>query len=137
VTFVSGNDVKLHDDVFVNVAVLFDAGARIELEAGVSVGPRVQFLTSTHQLGPPWCRGGGGETTVAPILVGEGTWIGAGAIVLSGVTIGPGCVIGAGAVVTRDCMPNGLYAGAPAARKRDLSTPPWGVESVDDADRPT
>ncbi len=120
VVFVSGHDVKLHDKVFVNVGVLFDAGAPIELQAGVSVGPRAQFLTSTHDLGPAWCRGGAGETRVAPIVVEEGAWIGAGAIVLSGVTIGRGCVIAAGAVVTEDCMPNGLYAGIPAVRKRDL-----------------
>lgn len=123
-TFVSGHDVKMHDRVFVNVGVLFDAGARIELESGVSVGPRVQFVTSTHDLGPPSWRGGCGETRVAPILVRQGTWIGAGAIILSGVTIGAGCVIAAGSVVTRDCAPNGLYAGTPAVRRRDLPGDP-------------
>jgi maltose O-acetyltransferase len=41
--------------------------------------------------------------------------------VLDGVTIGAGCVIAAGAVVTRDCEPDGLYAGVPAVRKRDLT----------------
>jgi maltose O-acetyltransferase len=116
--FVSGHDVKIHDNVFINTGVLFEAAARIELEAAVQVGPRVQFLTSTHDVGPPWWRAG--QTTVAPILVQEGSWIGAGAIILGGVTIGRGCVVGAGAVVTRDCAPNGLYAGVPAVRKRDL-----------------
>jgi maltose O-acetyltransferase len=125
--FVSGYDVKVHDNVFVNVGVLFDAGARIELEPGVRVGPRAQFLTSTHPLGPPSCRAGGGETQAKPILIGEGTWIGAGAIILSGVTIGRGCVVGAGAVVVRDCEPNGLYVGVPAARRSELPEQPGAL----------
>ncbi|WP_249354641.1 DapH/DapD/GlmU-related protein [Rhodococcus sp. USK13] len=55
-------------------------------------------------------------------MVGDGCWIGAGAIILPGVTVGEGCVVGAGAVVTRDCSPNGLYVGSPARRVRDLDT---------------
>ena len=118
VVFVSGHDVKIHDHVFVNTGVLFDAAARIELHTGVQVGPRAQFLTSTHDVGPSEWRAG--YSRYEPILVGEGTWIGAGATILAGVTVGRGCVIGAGAVVTRDCLPNGLYTGVPAVRKRDL-----------------
>lgn len=118
VKFVSGHYVTLHDGVFVNMDVLFDAGTRVELGTNVFVGPRVQFLTSSHNVGGPSRRALQG--TVEPISVGEGSWIGAGAIVLAGVTIGPGCVVGAGAVVTTDCKPNGLYAGVPAHRRRDL-----------------
>jgi maltose O-acetyltransferase len=40
--------------------------------------------------------------------------------VLPGVTIGAGCAVAAGAVVTADCEPDGLYAGVPARRVRDL-----------------
>ncbi|WP_247602466.1 DapH/DapD/GlmU-related protein [Gordonia rubripertincta] len=57
-----------------------------------------------------------------PIVVGDYCWIGAGAIILPGVVVGEGCIISAGAVVIRDCEPNGLYAGVPAIRKRDLPT---------------
>ena len=37
-----------------------------------------------------------------------------------GVTVGDGCVLAAGAVVTGDCEPDGLYAGVPARRVKDL-----------------
>ncbi|WP_408003863.1 LbetaH domain-containing protein [Puerhibacterium puerhi] len=40
---------------------------------------------------------------------------------MPGVTIGRGCIIAAGSVVTSDCQPDGLYAGVPAARKKDLA----------------
>lgn len=54
------------------------------------------------------------------VRIGMGTWIGAGAVVLPGVTIGPGCVVAAGAVVVRHCEPNGLYAGVPARRVKEI-----------------
>lgn len=50
----------------------------------------------------------------------DGCWLGGNVTVLPGVTIGRGCVIAAGAVVTKSCDPNGLYAGVPARRIRDL-----------------
>jgi len=118
VVFVSGHSVRIHDNVFINTGVLFDAAAPIELEDAVQVGPRAQFLTSTHDPGTEAWRAG--RSRAAPIHIEEGVWIGAGAIVLSGIVVGRGCVIAAGAVVRADCAPNGLYAGVPAVRKRDL-----------------
>jgi acetyltransferase-like isoleucine patch superfamily enzyme len=41
-------------------------------------------------------------------------------MIMPGVEVGPGCVVAAGAVVIKDCEPNGLYAGVPAKRVRDL-----------------
>jgi len=49
----------------------------------------------------------------APILIGDGSWIGAGAIILPGVSIGEKCIIGAGAVVTRDVAAGSILAGNP------------------------
>lgn len=117
--FLSGDHVSLGEDVFVNAGVIFDAGALIELGPGVSVGPGVRFITSTHEVGPSYCRGGG-PTKYHPITVGAGTWIGAGATILPGVTIGPGCIVASGAVVTGNCEADGLYAGVPATRHRTL-----------------
>ncbi len=50
----------------------------------------------------------------SPIIVEEGSWIGAGAIILQGVTVGRHAVVGAGSVVTRDVAPNTVVAGNPA-----------------------
>ena len=43
------------------------------------------------------------------VQIGEGTWIGAGTIVIPGVRIGRWSVIGAGSVVTKD-IPDGVLA---------------------------
>jgi acetyltransferase-like isoleucine patch superfamily enzyme len=50
---------------------------------------------------------------VAPIVLEDGAWIGAGAIVLPGVRVGRGAVIAAGAVVTKDVEPYSIVGGVP------------------------
>lgn len=96
----------------------FDASALITIESNVQVGPGVRFITSTHRMGPPSQRAG--QAQASPVLVGAGSWIGAGAIILPGVSIGRGTVIAAGAVVTRDCAADTLYGGVPARALRTL-----------------
>jgi len=111
-------NVVLCDRAFVNFECMFDANQTIVLGPGVSVGARVIFAATTHELGPSSHRAG--DERSEPIVVDEGTWIGSGAIIMPGVTIGRGCVIAAGAVVTSDCVPDTMYAGVPARPIRSL-----------------
>lgn len=55
-----------------------------------------------------------GDLIAGPVVIEDGVWIGARAIVLKGVTIGHDAVIGAGSVVTRDIPPRAVVAGVPA-----------------------
>ncbi|MFI8667210.1 DapH/DapD/GlmU-related protein [Qipengyuania sp. NPDC077410] len=48
------------------------------------------------------------------IEIGDGAWIGYGAILLHGVSIGTGAVIAAGSVVTKDVPPFAIFGGNPA-----------------------
>ena len=48
-------------------------------------------------------------TLCGNVQVGEGTWIGAGSVVIPGVKIGKWSIIGAGSVVTKD-IPDGVLA---------------------------
>lgn len=59
-----------------------------------------------------------GVYTCGPVSIGDGSWIGMGAIILDGVNIGKGCIVGAGAVVTRDLPDYAVAAGVPAQIKR-------------------
>ena len=115
-----GRYIALAPNVFIGTGTYFDAHHEwVRIGADTAVGPQVLILTSTHAIGPPAARVTGGDM-YAPVTIGRGCWIGARATILPGVSIGDGCVIAAGSVVTTDCEPNGLYAGVPASRKRDL-----------------
>ncbi|MBF0744105.1 acyltransferase [Micrococcus yunnanensis] len=109
--------LTIGEGVFLNREVYIDNGP-VTLGRNVYMGPRAMIITAKHSLGGPELRAGDGGPE--PVVIGDGTWIGAGAIILPGVTVGAGCIVAAGAVVTKDCAPNGLYAGVPARRLRDL-----------------
>ncbi len=53
-------------------------------------------------------------TLCGNVHVGEGSWIGAGAIVIPGIKIGKWCTIGAGAVVIKDIPDGATAVGNPA-----------------------
>ncbi|GAA2557579.1 acetyltransferase-like isoleucine patch superfamily enzyme [Neomicrococcus aestuarii] len=117
VEIVSPDEVRFGDGFYLNRGVFIDYG-EVVLGKNVYIGQRTMIVTVSHEIGDPTRRAGSG--VVKPVRIGDGTWIGAGVIVLPGVTIGKGCVIGAGSVVTKDCAPNGLYVGSPAKLVREL-----------------
>ena len=98
----------------------------MRIGAGCFLAMHVVVGTWTHEIGPEAQRAG--PTSVRPVTIADGCWIGARATILPGVTVGRGCIVAAGAVVSGDCEPNGLYAGVPAVRKRDLVPPQPGSE---------
>lgn len=61
------------------------------------------------------------ESSVAPIVIKEGAWIGSGAIILRGVTIGKSAIISAGAVVDKDVPDYTLAQGNPMKLVTDFS----------------
>ena len=55
-----------------------------------------------------------------PIIIEEDVFIGARTIILKGVKVGKGSVIAAGSIVTKDILPNCLYAGNPAKKIKHI-----------------
>ncbi|MBB6635122.1 acyltransferase [Cohnella thailandensis] len=113
-----GTDIKIGYGSFLNHSCVVED--HVEIGNNCKIAFDVIFCTSTHKIGSHEMRGG--ESIWKPIKVGDGCWIGARATVLPGVTIGDGCIIAAGAVVCSDCEPDGLYAGVPARRIKELRT---------------
>ena len=97
--------------------VLLDC-ARIDIGDDVLMGPGVQLLTVGHPMDYETRKTG--LEIAKPIVIGEGAWIGGGAIILPGVTIGARSVIGAGAIVTRNVEADVLAFGNPARVVRRL-----------------
>jgi maltose O-acetyltransferase len=110
-----GRDSWLSPGVIVHTHL----AAAISIGARCDIGPGVEFIVGSHNIGGAGRRAGQG--TARAIQVGDGCWIGAGAKIFGGVTVGASSVIGAGAVVLHDVPPNTLVAGVPAAPKRSLS----------------
>lgn len=116
--FMGSNKLKIGRGTFVNYNVWFNTAGGIRIGSQCNIACNVMFLTSTHEFGDEGRRAG---TDISKaITIGDGTWIGARAIILPGVTIGKAVIIGAGAVVTKDCESNCLYAGNPARKIKEL-----------------
>lgn len=81
-------------------------GARVDIAPGCLIG------TGTHHIGNSIRRAG--RNTANSIQVGDGTWIGMGAMILDGTIIGEGCIIAAGAVVRGKFPDNVMIGGLPA-----------------------
>lgn len=113
--------ITLGRNVFINVGFFFDGTQHLTVGDNVRMGQHVSIITATHEIGPSHQR-----CTVEPVYgdvtIEEGCWIGTGVTILPGVIIRRGCVIGAGTIVKASTEPNGLYAGVPARRIRDLES---------------
>jgi acetyltransferase-like isoleucine patch superfamily enzyme len=74
---------------------------------------------------------------LAPVKIGDGTWIGHGAAVV-GARVGRNCVIGAGAFVTSDIPDRCVVVGAPAriVKRHDPETGSWRPTFPDGSFRP-
>ena len=112
-----GRDLRFGRNVFVNHGCTAMDFGGIDIGDDVIIGPNVQLISSGHPLDPATRRS---EITTAPVRIGRGVWIAAGATVLQGVTVGDDAVVAAGAVVTRDVAPRTLVAGVPARALRTL-----------------
>jgi acetyltransferase-like isoleucine patch superfamily enzyme len=92
----------------------------VHIGDSVLLAPQVQILAVNHLFDDstrPVIEQG---ITAQGIVVEDGAWIGAGAILLDGVRVGTGAVVGAGAIVTQDVPPRALAVGVPARVIRQL-----------------
>ena len=106
--------LEIGDECFVGDECLLDLAEGVRLGRQVTLAERVLVLTHTnvgyrdHPLQarfPPMA---------APVVVEDGSFLGASVTVLPGVRIGPQSFVAAGSVVTADVPPRTLVAGVPA-----------------------
>jgi len=106
---------RVDEGTVVMQGAIIQSGVTIGKHAIVNTQASVDhdcFLADFVHLSPHACLCGG-------VTVGEGTQIGAGAVVIPGVKIGKWCRIGAGAVVIHDVPDEVTMAGNPARILRD------------------
>jgi len=117
-TLVSGwGRLRVGDRVFINT------GSVIISTLEITIGDDVAFASDVYVIDSNSHGMEGRPFVEAPVRIGDGTWVGARAMILPGVTIGKRVVVGAGAVVTRDVPDDSLVAGNPARVIRSLTYP--------------
>lgn len=108
--------VSIGDGSFVNVGCWFEGGGSVDIGRNVFFGPQVLVITSVHEIDADGLAAR--MPSPGQVTIGDRCWVGARATILPGVSIGEGTIIGAGAVVTKDCKPGAVYAGVPARQIR-------------------
>ena len=114
----TGRSVAIDDEVDIyNVAP-------ITMGHMVSISRRAFLCTASHDISDV-----GRPLATAPIVIGNGVWIGAEAYVGPGVTIGDGAVIAARAVVVKDVPAWTVVGGNPARfiKERPADKREWEV----------
>ena len=96
---------------FINRSCYLDLSGPLILGDNVNVGHGATFITVEHSYLPDER----GTNTFRPIVLKEGSWVGANATVMPGVTIGRFAVVAAGALVLKD-VPDGWVVGGVPAR---------------------
>jgi acetyltransferase-like isoleucine patch superfamily enzyme len=109
--------ITIGDRVFINSGAIIFSAVEVTIGNDVAIANEAYLMDSdSHGIE-------GRPVKEAPVRIGDGTWVGARAIILPGVTIGRRCLIAAGAVVSRDVPDDTLVAGNPARVIRDLVYP--------------
>lgn len=114
-----GSHIKFGHRVFINANCTFQPAGGVEIGDDVFIGSDVKFYTTIHPLDPE--ERAAGKASVRPIRIGDKVWIGGNVTILPGVEIGEGTTIGAGAVVTRSIPARCVAVGNPCRVIRNLN----------------
>lgn len=90
------------------------SGRSIKIGQDCLIASHVGIYANNHIFTDPNCRINQQGRSYRGIVIEDNCWLGTGAKVLDGVTIGQGSVIGAGAVVTKDIPAYSVAVGTPA-----------------------
>lgn len=110
-TLAVGSTVTIGEDTYINSGLILIDDYTITIGRGCLFGTGVTLCTTGHPIDPE--ERAKGAMYSFPITIGDGAWIGAGAIILPGITVGKYAVVGAGSVVTRDVPDYTVAAGNP------------------------
>ena len=118
ITLAVGSTVAIGEGTYINSGLVLIDDYNITIGKGCLFGTNVTLCTTGHPIDPVE-RAKGGMYSF-PITIGDGAWIGAGAIVLPGISIGKYAVVGAGSVVTKDVPDYTVAAGNPCRPIRKI-----------------
>ena len=98
---------------------------RIDIGDDVFTGMNVYITDQNHGYEDPDTPIGIQDPQDDPVVIGNGSWIGSGAVVLPGARIGKHCVVAANSVVRGTFPSHSVIAGAPAKVVRAYDGTKW------------
>lgn len=117
----SGYGLKIYEGVLIRYPENIEVGDNVAIndycilngKGGIKIGNNVALahgvkIYSFDQMRPDEAE------VLAPVKIGNDTWVGANAVITKGVTIGNHCIIGASSVVTKNISSNTIAVGIPA-----------------------
>jgi len=117
--FEVGNRVYVGEDLIV-ASIISERSCSLKIEDRVAIGPRVTLILSSDanysKLMDIF------DPIKGSIMLEQDCWIGAGVIIMPNITIGQGSIVGAGAVVTKNIPENCIATGVPAKVIRKIET---------------
>ncbi len=118
-TLARGKTVHIGAGTYINSGLTLIDDYEIHIGEECLLATNVTICTTGHPVHPELRPNG--EMYSFPVKIGNGVWIGAGAVILPGVTIGDHAVIGAGSVVTKDIPANVVAVGNPCRVMREIT----------------
>jgi acetyltransferase-like isoleucine patch superfamily enzyme len=117
-TFVGRSALSVAERVTIGADVLIAWGVTIMDHDSHSI----RFTERRHDVSDWLCgHKDWSHVPMAPVTIGDKSWIGTGATILKGVSVGEGGIVAAGSVVTHDVPPWTIVAGNPARKIRELA----------------
>ena len=105
VTASNGGELEIGNRTSFNVGCIVTCRSKIKIGSHVAFGPNVMIYDHDHVMDPDSGVRSGGYR-LGEVVIGDGCWIGAGAVILLGTHIGDNCVIAAGSIVKGDVPSN-------------------------------
>jgi putative colanic acid biosynthesis acetyltransferase WcaF len=105
--------LEIGNHVWIGEEVWIDNLTSVQISDHVSISQGAMLLTGSHDYKKPSF-----DLLVGKIVLEDGAWVGAKAIVCPGVTCGTHSVLAAGSVATTNLKPYTIYQGNPALPKR-------------------
>jgi len=103
-----GNNMGIAQNCFIQVRGL------VEIGNNVIIGPGVNIFSENHNYSNTEVFINQQGETRKGVCIGDGVWIGSGAIILDGVIIGENSIIAGGSVVNSNVPSWSIYGGVPA-----------------------
>jgi maltose O-acetyltransferase len=114
VIFVNSQNITIGANVAINSNCYINGIGGIDIQDFVLIGANVTISSGKHPINGRFPEVIERQVIPLKITLCKGVWVGSGAVIMPGIILGEGSIIGANAIVTKDTSPNSINVGIPA-----------------------